>query len=231
MPAAASHPRPPCARPGRAPDLVLLSHDQHADNLDRAGRALLGAIPRILTTESGARRLAPEVAPAAVRGLRPGQVASVAGPGRPELKVMAVPARHHPAWLPEFISGPVIGFLLRLGGQPARRILLTGDTVLTPGHLRFVAAARPAVIICNVGAVAFPYLTGPARYTMTGAQAAQLALAAGSPEVICIHQSGWSHFREGVGATRAAFDRAGLGGALVATEPGQSIALGASTAA
>src|SRR5215831_17148159 len=38
-------------------DAVLLSHDQHADNLDRAGRAFLARAARVLTTEAGAQRL------------------------------------------------------------------------------------------------------------------------------------------------------------------------------
>ncbi|MFE7550110.1 hypothetical protein ACFU6J_19125, partial [Streptomyces gardneri] len=35
-------------------DLVLLSHDQHADNLDRAGREVLGRAARVLTTPAPA---------------------------------------------------------------------------------------------------------------------------------------------------------------------------------
>ena len=31
-------------------DAVLLSHDQHADNLDNAGREFLGKAPRVFTT-------------------------------------------------------------------------------------------------------------------------------------------------------------------------------------
>lgn len=38
-------------------DVVLLSHDHHADNLDRAGRALLGRAATVLTTMDGAGRL------------------------------------------------------------------------------------------------------------------------------------------------------------------------------
>jgi hypothetical protein len=38
-------------------DAVLLSHDQHADNLDHSGRAFLATAPRVLTTVVGARRL------------------------------------------------------------------------------------------------------------------------------------------------------------------------------
>jgi L-ascorbate metabolism protein UlaG (beta-lactamase superfamily) len=36
-------------------DAVLLSHDQHADNLDHAGRAFLANVGRVLTTAAGAR--------------------------------------------------------------------------------------------------------------------------------------------------------------------------------
>src|SRR5918997_4394749 len=34
-------------------DAVLLSHEQHGDNLDRAGRELLSNVPRVLTTPAG----------------------------------------------------------------------------------------------------------------------------------------------------------------------------------
>ncbi len=38
-------------------DVVLLSHDQHGDNLDNAGRELLKTVPLTLTTVIGAGRL------------------------------------------------------------------------------------------------------------------------------------------------------------------------------
>src|SRR3954454_11920252 len=38
-------------------DPVLLSHDQHADNLDHGGRDFLGKATRVLTTVAGAKRL------------------------------------------------------------------------------------------------------------------------------------------------------------------------------
>jgi len=38
-------------------DAVLLSHDQHSDNLDHSGRDLLAEAKRVLTTEAGAKRL------------------------------------------------------------------------------------------------------------------------------------------------------------------------------
>ena len=38
-------------------DVVLLSHDQHADNLDDAGRALLADVPIVVSTPDAATRL------------------------------------------------------------------------------------------------------------------------------------------------------------------------------
>ena len=38
-------------------DAVLLSHDQHADNLDHSGKHFLPKAKRVLTTEVGAKRL------------------------------------------------------------------------------------------------------------------------------------------------------------------------------
>ena len=35
-------------------DAVLLSHDQHSDNLDHSGKAFLSKARRVLTTEAGA---------------------------------------------------------------------------------------------------------------------------------------------------------------------------------
>lgn len=38
-------------------DAVLLSHDEHDDNLDHVGRAFLSEVPVVFTTVSGAGRL------------------------------------------------------------------------------------------------------------------------------------------------------------------------------
>jgi len=106
-----SHPRPdgptltkltpPAARPEDlgAVDAVLLSHDQHADNLDGGGRAYLKGVPLTITTRSGADRLvaAGDVAPGQVRGLAAREQTDLERPGhRGPLRVTAVPARHGP---------------------------------------------------------------------------------------------------------------------------------------
>src|ERR1700722_6731008 len=67
------------------PDAVLLSHDQHADNLDRAGRDFLATAPLTLTTPAGAARLggggarAPGRAPRAAGGPAGGGRGAAAG--------------------------------------------------------------------------------------------------------------------------------------------------------
>src|SRR5215470_14776781 len=56
-------------------DAVLLSHDQHADNLDHAGRALLASSDRVLTTIAGAKRLQGHA-----QGLAPWDAATLSNP-------------------------------------------------------------------------------------------------------------------------------------------------------
>jgi len=68
-------------------DAVLLSHDQHADNLDHSGEALLGNAGRVLTTKAGAGRLGGHV-----EGLAPWDMVELSKPGSRPLHVTATPA-------------------------------------------------------------------------------------------------------------------------------------------
>src|SRR6201999_843417 len=72
-------------------DVVLISHDQHPDNLDTAGRRLAEAAPLIVTTPGAAGRFGPPAV-----GLKPWQSYYLpGGPGR--IAAQAVPAVHGPA--------------------------------------------------------------------------------------------------------------------------------------
>src|SRR4051812_24116154 len=53
---------------------VLLSHDQHADNLDHEGRAFLPSAGQVLTTRAGAKRLGGNA-----RGLAPWESTTLVG--------------------------------------------------------------------------------------------------------------------------------------------------------
>src|SRR5215510_12216338 len=86
-------------------DVVLLSHDQHADNLDHAGRAFLARAGRVLTTTAGAKRLEGRV-----EGLAPWEMIDV-GPDSSAFHVSLHAARQVPASF-QALSGDVIGVVV-----------------------------------------------------------------------------------------------------------------------
>ena len=202
-----------------AVDAVLLSHHQHGDNLDRSGRAVAAAAPLVLSTPAGARQFAAGV------GLRSGASHRLSAPGREDLSVTAVPARHRPAWIPAFAAGPATGFLLQSAALPRGPVYITGDTVLF-GGVRAIASRGPVdVLIAHVGAVRFPRITGPARFTMNAAEVVELARLSGARLIVPVHTGGWTHFREGLPALVDTFSAAGLGDRLRIPEPGVPLSL------
>lgn len=180
-------------------DAVLLTHDQHGDNLDAAGRELLPTVPRVLTTRSAARRL--DVAGA--RGLRPSASVVLEEPGREPLEVTATPARHGPP-LSRPIVGEVVGFLLHCAGTT---VWVTGDTVLHRPLRRAMRDLQVDVMVVHVGGVRFR-LTGPVRYTLTGAQAVDLVTVVGPRAAVPVHYEGWTHFADGPAGLKRALDAA-----------------------
>jgi len=127
-------------------DAVLLSHDQHSDNLDNAGRAFLASARRVLTTEGGARRLG-----AHAEGFAPWATTELKGKNGRSLEVTATPARHGPAEI-EPLSGDVIGFVL--SRQDHAPIYVSGDTTWFDGVFRNRAPfqMRPGAAIRRRGA-------------------------------------------------------------------------------
>jgi L-ascorbate metabolism protein UlaG (beta-lactamase superfamily) len=189
-------------------DGVLLTHDQHADNLDDAGRALLPSVPTVLTTPTGARRLGGNAV-----GLQPWQTAKVGS-----LEITATPSRHGPALLVPII-GPSTGFALRPPGS-ATVVWISGDTVLFPGVLEVASRFTVDVAVLHLGKVQFG-LTGPARFTMTGRDAVRLCQQIKPRRIVPVHYEGWSHFHEGRAEIEAAFPHH----ALTWLEPGVQTAL------
>lgn len=204
-------------------DAVLLSHDQHADNLDHAGRKFLatGPVARVVTTTVGARRLA--AAPPAtgdsmpgqglglggrVHGLAWGEATAIGG-----VRVTATPARHGPGGTPQVDE--VVGFLLEVPDQPT--IWISGDTVLHPRVRTFLAELRAAgkridVAIVHCGAVRFPRLPvlGNKLFTFDAAQAIEACQLIDPGVIVPIHREGWTHFRQPEADLRTAFTAAGL---------------------
>lgn len=192
-------------------DVVLLSHDHHFDNLDRAGRALLREARTVLTTPAGAERLG---SPAL--GLAPWDTVELPMPAGGRLRVLGTPARHGP---PDADRGPVAGFLLSTAWHPDEAIYVSGDTVWYEGVAEVARRARVRVAIINVGAARVREV-GPAHLTFTATEAVQVARAFPDAVLVPLHYEGWEHFSEGRAELEAAFAAAGLSDRLRWLEPG-----------
>jgi L-ascorbate metabolism protein UlaG (beta-lactamase superfamily) len=183
-------------------DVVLLTHDHHADNLDEAGRQLLPRAGTVVTTVRGARRLTVEAV-----GLGNWDTTLIEHPGAPNLAdearphrpppitVTATPCRHGPPGSRRIV-GDVVGFALTWDGQQHGAVWISGDTVLYDGVLGVADRFDVGTAIVHVGRVQFP-ITGPITYTMDIDDAIELCRRVDPRLVVPVHYDGWSHFREG----------------------------------
>lgn len=193
-------------------DAVLLSHDQHPDNLDVTGRALLADVPLVLTTEVAAGRLG-----GAARALPAGDTVAVG-----DLQVTGVPARHGPPGAEE-LAGPVTGFVLSGDGLPT--VYVSGDNAALE-CVDAVAGSFPqvdvAVLFAGAARTAL-FDRAPLTLTADGVVAAVRRL--GEPRVVVVHADSWAHFSEDRDDVVRALTAAGLAGRLVDTPPGRRVAL------
>ncbi len=169
-------------------DAVLLSHDHHGDNLDPAGRALLPQMGQVITTLPGATRLSN-----GSTGLEPWQTTTLAAPGKETITVTATPCRHGPPGSRPIV-GTVIGFALQWAGQQHGRVWITGDTVLYNGVREVARRFDVGTAIIHLGGVRFPWLSGPARYTMTASDVIKLCGDLQPTTIVPVHAEGWRHF-------------------------------------
>jgi L-ascorbate metabolism protein UlaG (beta-lactamase superfamily) len=197
-------------------DLVLLSHDQHFDNLDRAGRGLLPQAGRVVTTSAGARRLGGNAL-----GLDPWQSADIALPSGRRLRVTATPARHGPIGI-EPISGDVVGFVLTLGDDRGPAVYLSGDTVWYEGVAEVARRFVVAIAILFTGS-AQP--RGPFHVTMDSNDAIEAAHAFAHARIVAIHNGAWAHITQSQSDLAQAFRALGLASRLQLLEPGVAISL------
>jgi L-ascorbate metabolism protein UlaG (beta-lactamase superfamily) len=192
-------------------DAVLLSHDQHADNLDHGGRDFLGHAKRVLTTVAGAKRLGGHA-----EGLAPWQVTELAGSNGRSLTVTATPARHGPAGI-EPLSGDVIGFVLTSKDNSISPIYISGDTVWYDGVAEVARRFKPGVVLPFAGAA---QTRGPFHLTMDTNDTIETARAFPDAVIVPLHTDGWAHFRQNGNDLRASFDTLGFGSRLKLLEPG-----------
>ncbi|MFD9880854.1 MBL fold metallo-hydrolase [Streptomyces alboflavus] len=197
--------RPPSAAPadlGRV-DAVLLSHDEHADNLDNAGRALLADVPLTLTTPGGARRLG-----GTARGLAPWESVQLERPGGGSVTVTAAPAQHGPEGC-EPVTGEVTGFVLT--GDDLPTVYVSGDNASLDLVRQIADRFGPVdTAVLFAGAARVPSVFDGALLTLDSTQAAQAATILGARRIVPVHFDSWAHFTEGGEPLAAAFAAAGL---------------------
>jgi L-ascorbate metabolism protein UlaG (beta-lactamase superfamily) len=207
-----SHPALTAEQIGRV-DAVLLSHDQHADNFDHAGRAYAMQAPRLLTTIVGAKRLG-----GVAEGLAPGESTKLTNPAG-TLTITATPARHGPAGI-EPLAGDVIGFVLSLAG--ARPIYITGDTVWYEGVGEVARRFQAGLVLLFAGAAK---TRGAFHLTMDANDALDTAHAFPDATIVPLHYEGWAHFSQSGDDLVQSFKALGIGARLRLLEPGVPTAI------
>lgn len=196
-------------------DAVLLSHDQHFDNLDHAGRSFLAKTATTFTTAAGAGRLG-----ANVTGLAPFATTTLTGADGRRLLITAAPARHGPVGI-EPISGDVIGFLIGREA-PGDAIYVTGDTVWYEGTAEVARRYSPKLVIAFAGS-AKP--RGAFHMTMDANDVIETAHAFPASRIVAVHNHGWAHFTESAGELVRSFAALGLAERLRTLEAGKQTAM------
>ncbi|MFF8671863.1 MBL fold metallo-hydrolase [Streptomyces sp. NPDC015242] len=191
-------------------DVVLLSHDEHADNLDTSGRALLSGIPLTLTTPGGGKRLRESLGDR-VRGLADWQSVELDRPGGGTVTVTGVPALHGPGPREEVepFTGQVVGFVLTGEGLPT--VYVSGDNASLDAVREIAGRFGPVdTAVLFAGAPRFTVLFDNQVLVLDSAMAAEAARILGARRVVPVHYDSWAHFTEGREELQAAFAAAGL---------------------
>jgi L-ascorbate metabolism protein UlaG (beta-lactamase superfamily) len=190
-------------------DAVLLSHDQHKDNLDNSGREFLKTVAKTLTTHDGAERLGGNAV-----GLAPFEAIKL----NEEVTITGTPARHGPAGT-EHITGEVTGFIIETQDI---QIYLTGDTVYYEGVKEIGQKFQPSYVFAFAGAA---QARGPFNLTMGVNDVLDTASVFKDAIIIPLHFEGWSHYTESEKELVQSFEAVGIGHRFKLLEPGVSVTL------
>ncbi|KFU76717.1 L-ascorbate metabolism protein UlaG, beta-lactamase superfamily [Amycolatopsis lurida] len=184
-------------------DAVLLSHDEHPDNLDHSGRKLLADVPLTLTTPSGAGRLG-----GTAKGLETWETVELDRPGGGVVTVTAAPALHGPEGS-EKVTGDVVGFVLTGEGLPT--VYVSGDNASLDVVRQVADRFGPIdTAVLFAGAPRLKPIFDGALLVLDSALAAEATRILGARTVVPVHIDSWGHFTEGRDDLVAAFTAAGL---------------------
>lgn len=197
-------------------DIALVSHEQHADNLDASGRELLKHVPLVLTTVPSAARIGHGAI-----GLNSWEERTVTTPGGHTLRITATPARHGPAGV-ESLAGEVTGFVIGSVDTGADLVYVTGDTVWYDGTREVAQRFHPQVVLLFGGAA---MTRGPFHLTMNTNDAIEAAAAFPEARIVPVHHEGWAHFTQSQDDLAKAFNAMGFGDRLERVQSGRTLTL------
>jgi L-ascorbate metabolism protein UlaG (beta-lactamase superfamily) len=198
-----------------AVDVVLLSHDQHPDNLDRGGREYLDTTRLVLSTASAEQRIG-----GAVQALPNWLSTEFDRPEGGTAMITGVPALHGPEGS-EPLTGEVTGFVL--SGEDLPTVYVSGDNA-SLDRVRMIGERLGPIDIAVINAGgARTALLGEEYLTLPSADAAEATRILDAGVVIPLHFEHWSHFSQGADTLAEAFAAAGLSDRLRLLKPGESV--------
>ncbi|MEU0403661.1 MBL fold metallo-hydrolase [Streptomyces sp. NPDC006197] len=197
-------------------DAVLLSHDQHDDNLDDKGRAFLRDVPVVLSTPGARKRLGDHVT--GMSSWDSHELKTADG----TVEVTAVPALHGPDGVDRGADGEVTGFVLSGAGVPTTYISGDNASVKVAKQLgdrirKEIGPIDTAVLFA--GAARTPAILDNAPLTLTSAGAAQVAKDLAPRKVVAVHTDSWNIYSEDTRSLVKAFQDRGIASELVDLAP------------
>lgn len=197
-------------------DAILLSHEDHPDNLDENGRTLLNG-RKVITTMDGYRKLQPRPD---VRGIRPWETLKMSIQGK-EFEITGTPCQHFP-------GGECTGFIITTDSfgyneQGLRNaVYFTGDTVYLEElkDMKEVRKYHIVAAVMNLGDATAP-LEQPLQLTMGGKDASKLFKELEAEVLIPIHFESWNHFKEHGEQLAKVFETEGLQDKIAWLVPGE----------
>ena len=200
-------------------DVALLSHQQHFDNLDNSGRAILPKAGRVLTHPESAEALGPMA-----QGLKDWESVDIQNAAGETLKITAVPAVHAPNDEVRKATGETTGFVIEWPGQQGGALYISGDTVYHDGIEEIGQRFNIRTGILHMGAASVP-AAGPYRLTMDAEEGVKLSNNLALESIFPAHFEGWEHYKEGREPLKRKFDDGDLGQKLRLLQPGDRVTL------
>jgi L-ascorbate metabolism protein UlaG (beta-lactamase superfamily) len=205
-------------------DAVLLSHEDHIDNLDEMGRRLLDG-RRVFTTMDGAKNLSPRPG---VHGMKPWEKIDTVIAGK-KFQIIATPTQHMP-------GDECTGFILTCeefgrgrDGLP-NAIWFTGDTVYIEELKKVGEQYHVLAAIMNLGNAYGPVdkcdlSKGVCQITMDGKSAAKLFRDVKADVLVPMHYESWGHFTQFGKELRKDFEDEGIIDKVCWLTPGKAVSV------